>query len=166
MAGLFKGHTDFNKDISKWDVSSVTNMSNTFRGTAFNQPIGSWDVSSVTDMEGMFSNTPFNQDISAWDVSRVTNMKRMFSNNLDSAAFNQNTFNQPIGMWNVSSVTDMSFMFDGAVAFNHTICEWGTKIPEGANVTKMFRSAKACPVSKNDQDLDANPPGPFCHSCP
>ena len=38
----------FNQDISKWDVSKVTNMSGMFlRATRFNQDIGSWDVSQV-----------------------------------------------------------------------------------------------------------------------
>ena len=71
---------DFNKDISKWDTSSVTNMNNMFWGTkGFNQPIGCWEVSSVTNMNGMFCCTKsFNQDISDWDTSEVTHMKRIF----------------------------------------------------------------------------------------
>ena len=72
---------DFNKDISKWDTSSVTNMNNMFWGNkGFNQPIGCWEVSSVTNMNGMFCCTKsFNQDISDWDTSTVTNMDCMFS---------------------------------------------------------------------------------------
>jgi surface protein len=40
---------------------------------SFNQDISKWNVSKVTDMAFMFSNTKlFNQDISKWDVSNVT----------------------------------------------------------------------------------------------
>ena len=37
--------SDFNKDISSWDVSKVTNMQETFKSTPFNQDISSWNVS-------------------------------------------------------------------------------------------------------------------------
>ena len=53
----------FNKDISKWDVSKVTDMSNMFNPAGvFNQNIGSWDVSNVTDMSEIFRGAEtFNQ---------------------------------------------------------------------------------------------------------
>ena len=79
MSGLFK-ETDFNGDISSWDVSNVTNMSFIFWGCeAFNQDISKWDVSNVIDMQGMFcSCKSFNQDISNWDVSNVKNINYVF----------------------------------------------------------------------------------------
>ena len=41
--------------ISEWDVSSVTNMEELFKGEeTFNEDISSWDVSNVTDMGDMF----------------------------------------------------------------------------------------------------------------
>ena len=75
MSDLFEG-TNFNGDISGWDVSNVTNMYAMFyRCEAFNQDISSWDVSNVTDMSYMFLDCKtFNQDISSWDVSKVKNV--------------------------------------------------------------------------------------------
>ena len=46
----------FNQDISGWDVSKVTDMSNMFSGAyQFNQDLSSWKVGAVTDMSNMFS---------------------------------------------------------------------------------------------------------------
>ena len=61
----------YNGDISKWDVSKVTNMEAMFWQSKFNRDISGWDVSKVTNMHSMFYNSEFNQDISGWDVSNV-----------------------------------------------------------------------------------------------
>ncbi|MFB1041055.1 MAG: BspA family leucine-rich repeat surface protein, partial [Polaribacter sp.] len=51
MSELFYHNPDFNYDIRNWDVSNVTDMRQMFYdASSFNQPIGNWDVSSVTDM--------------------------------------------------------------------------------------------------------------------
>ena len=105
-------------DVTKWDVSAVTNMIGVFSSQdTFNEDISGWEVSSVTAMSGMFAGAAaFNQDINGWDVSKVTSMDGMFT-----AAF---AFNKDISGWDVSSVTDMSQMFQGAIAFNQDISGW------------------------------------------
>ena len=51
----FSGKYSFNCDISKWDISQVTDMSGMFiNATSFNQRIGNWNTSRVSDMGGMF----------------------------------------------------------------------------------------------------------------
>jgi len=40
-----------------------------FENSEFNQDISEWDVSAVTDMSSMFKDSKFNHDISAWDIS-------------------------------------------------------------------------------------------------
>ena len=104
MSHLFE-YLDFNGDISKWDVSNVTNMWGIFYGCEnFNQDISGWDVSNVTDMWCMFNGCKeFNQDISKWNVSKVKYMIYMF--------YDCEDFNQDISGWDVSNVTDMSYMF-------------------------------------------------------
>ena len=105
MSNLFRvgtdysGTTSFNGDISHWDTSSVTDMSNMFdRASAFNGDIGNWDTSSVTDMSNMFDRaSAFNGDIGNWDTSSVTDMSNMF----DSAS----NFNRDIGGWDTGSAT-------------------------------------------------------------
>ena len=78
MSRLFD-NSKFNGDISRWDVSNVTNMAYMFSWCKyFNGDISNWDVSNVTNMEGMFETCAFNGDISRWDVSNVTNMYWLF----------------------------------------------------------------------------------------
>lgn len=73
-------------DLSGWDTSNVTNMSNMFF-EAFDQTenlihldLSSFDTSNVVDMSGMFSRCTKVQstDISSFDTSNVVNMNRMF----------------------------------------------------------------------------------------
>lgn len=74
MVKLFY-RSKFNGDISKWDVSNVTNMEAMFMVSAFtgeNGDISNWDVSNVKDMWGMFNRSNFSGDISNWDVSGLT----------------------------------------------------------------------------------------------
>ena len=68
--------TNFNGDISEWDVSNVTNMSGMFHyARKFNGDLSKWNVSNVGDMNGMFNGAyKFNGDLSKWNVSNVTNM--------------------------------------------------------------------------------------------
>ena len=87
MSQLFY-YSEFNGDISNWNMSNVTDMTWMFSGAKnFNGDIGNWDISKVTDMTRLFNGaTIFNQDISNWDVSNVTSMNSMFSY---ATSFNQ-----------------------------------------------------------------------------
>ena len=59
MTRMFRSATSFNGDLSSWDVSKVTDMSNMFQSaTSFNQPLSSWDVSKVTDMAEHVPSSP------------------------------------------------------------------------------------------------------------
>lgn len=65
--------SNFNNDISKWNVSNVRNMYGMFEeATEFNQDISKWNMSEVKDISHMFNGaTNFNQDISQWDLSNI-----------------------------------------------------------------------------------------------
>ena len=55
--GISSSMNHFDGDISKWDVSNVTDMHKMFRNSDFtgkNSDLSNWDVSNVTDMTNMF----------------------------------------------------------------------------------------------------------------
>ena len=56
---MFMSATGFNKDISDWNVSNVTNISGAFKYTAFESDLSNWDVSNVTSMAYLFEGTIF-----------------------------------------------------------------------------------------------------------
>ena len=59
----------FNKDITKWDVSSVRNFDSMFwENNVFNQDISLWNISSAVIMDNMFMNCEeFKQNLSSWE---------------------------------------------------------------------------------------------------
>ena len=160
MASMFRGATNFNKDIDGWlpNPSSVTNLNNMFRdATSFNQDLNSWDTSLVANMSSMFRGaTDFDGDIDSWDVEEVTTMSTMFR---DATSFNQDLnswtttklevtsnmfygatdFNGNISDWDVDLVTTMANMFRNATSFNQDIGDWITT--SVSNMTSMFYGA-------------------------
>ena len=77
---MFEDAVAFNGLVSKWDVSSVTDMAKMFQFAAsFNGDISTWNTGSVVTMQQMFRNAQsFNRDLSLWDVGQVTSMYELF----------------------------------------------------------------------------------------
>lgn len=106
-------------DVQNWFINGkVEKIDQLFQGCAHLTSIGDiskWDVSSVTDTNAMFScckNLKYIGNLSNWNVSNVTNMRMMFlgCNSLKSIG--------DVSNWNVSNVTDFSFMFSGLYNLN------------------------------------------------
>ena len=131
MSYLFE-RSPFNGDISNWDTSNVTSMERMFRfADFFNQPLDNWDVSNVTNMSEMFNiATRFNQPLN-WDTSKVINMESMF--------FNAERFNQAIN-FDTSNVTSMRTMFYNAKSFDQPLNFDTSNV---TSITKIFFDAKA-----------------------
>ena len=88
--------SEFDGDVSDWDVSNVTNMRAMFAHSKYNGDISMWNVSNVTNMAFIFYYSPFDGkkgDISNWDVSNVIIMDNMFYNS---------KFNGDISKWKIN----------------------------------------------------------------
>ena len=121
-------------DLSNFDTSKVTNMSNMFLGmsnlTTLN--LSNFNTSQVTNMSSMFGfmSNLTSLNLSNFDTSQVTNMAGMFFNillltTLDFSSFNtskvtsmSNMFNNmpslttlDLSSFDTSNVTDMRYMF-------------------------------------------------------
>lgn len=75
--------SDFNGDISGWDVSNVVKMEGMFALSKFTGKNGMFKLekgNSLTNTYQMFINSDFDADISGWDVSGVMAMGQMFDN--------------------------------------------------------------------------------------
>ena len=127
MNGMFS-LSKFNGDISNWDVSNVTSMRSMFYWSEFDGDISNWDVSNVRDMERMFISSDFNKDISDWDVSNVKYMGDMF-------AFSK--FNGDISNWDVSNVELFAGMFKNS-SFNGDISKWKINPKAKGNMNEIF----------------------------
>merc|ERR1719343_698335 len=115
-------YSDFDRDISYWDVSSVGDMERMFYYSSFNQSIGVWDVSSVTTMTSMFAYaTDFDQPLDNWDVGKVETMRDMFYGPYDGRPRN---------------------------SFNQCLSTWAAKVPDNVITATMFYYA-SCPGSSS-----------------
>ena len=114
MTGVFYENSQFNGDISQWNTSNVTDMSDMFKYSQFNGDISGWNTSNVQAMSAMFYKSQFNGNISHWDTSHVQTMYAMFGHS---------QFNSSIGDWNVCEVKYMNYMFYDS-PFNGNLDNW------------------------------------------
>ena len=121
-------------NVSNWDTSNVTNMSNTFSHCELltSVDVSKWNTSKVTNMEGMFvdCNLLASVDVSKWNTSKVTDMASMFSicgalRSID------------VSKWNTSNVTDISSMFFGCGSL-HSVDITGWDTSKVTNMTRLF----------------------------
>lgn len=133
MQYMFWGDTQLNDpDISTWDVSNVTVMSDMFESaTSFNQSLNDWNISKVEYMDYMFSGAKnFNQPLDKWVPTGLRFTRNMFQN--------ATTFNQPLNTWNTSQLYNASYMFSGATAFNQPLDKWN--VAKVSDVSYMFQN--------------------------
>lgn len=79
MSELFK-HSEFNGDISQWNVSKVQCMNNMFYNSKFNEDISNWNLISLTDMVETFKESKFTGDLSKQILDKLIELSAAFDN--------------------------------------------------------------------------------------
>ena len=93
----------FGGDISHWNTKNVVHAGLLFAYCPFNGDISRWNTSKLVDAYDMFGHSGFSGNVAAWDVSAVVNMNGMFANS---------EFSGDVSSWQVGRVRDMDRMFD------------------------------------------------------
>ena len=161
---------NFNFDISKWDVSNVTNMESMFFNCKkFDCDLSKWNVSKVKNMHSMFINciSFTGKGLENWNVSNVEDMCNIFRNcynftgkcienwdtrsvkNIIAAFFENENFNADLSKWNISKIKSTYNLFIGCKNFNG---EWISKW-DVSNIEEMDYMFKGC--TNFDADLSS-----------
>ena len=136
MSNLFKyiNLYNVNFDVSKWDVSNVTNMNYMFNGCIkFDCDLSNWDVSNVLFMASMFDKCQnfTGKGLENWDVSKVRNTQYMFNDCKE--------FNCDLSKWNTRSIIHMHYMFYNCKKFDCDLSNWDV-----SNVENMMSTFFGC----------------------
>ena len=153
-------------DVSKWNVSNVTNMDFMFGYCyTFNGNLSNWDVSNVEDMSCMFNGCQKfeGKGIENWDVHNVKNMYCLFNDcikfkgksienwnvsnveNMAGIFYKCKKLDCDLSNWNVSKVEIMDYMFKGCYIFKGKGLEnWNTN-----NLKDMREIFYGCSLIEN-----------------
>ena len=131
--------SQFNENISSWDLSNAKTMIFMFCGAStFNQPLP-WNTSNVTNMQAIFCQaSSFNQSLQSWDTSNVTSITLLFDN--------ASSYNQPLDSWDTRKIVNMKYAFAWASSFNQSLRNW--VFHDDVDTTGMFYEA-----TSYDQEL-------------
>jgi surface protein len=134
---MFFSNSSFNQDLSTWNVTGVTDMTNMFyAASAFNNDgnanINNWQTLSLQQMNQMFAYSPFNQPIGDWNVSNVRELRYVFWGN--------SSFNQSLENWGtqVQFCQDFEGLFSFATDFNQPLSGWN--VGYSTNFIKFFEN--------------------------
>ena len=104
--GLFEDLEPYNIDISKWNVSNVTDMTNTFFGCFdFNGNLSNWNVKKVKSMNHMFFLCQL------FTGESLENWKTFDLENIDYMFYGCKKFNCNLSKWNVNKLTTSNYAF-------------------------------------------------------
>ncbi len=138
--------TQFNGDVSRWDVARGWDFSGMFSNCPFNGDVSKWDVANAENFSNMFSTSKFNGDVSDWDVRNAKSMQRMFFNS---------DFAGDVSRWDVRNVHHVMGMFLGA-PFDGDLSQWALH-PESAAVARLMEFVAHAPGARKNMKLPILP---------
>ena len=145
MSDMFGGDSSATTlDLSSFNTSKVNNMKSMFYGSSATfLDLSNFDTSNVTNMNWMFSESAATTlDLSSFDTSKVTDMSYMFFGS--SATF------LDLSNFNTSSVTNMSYMFSGSAATTLDLSNFNTS--KVTDMSWMFAETVATIINLSNFD--------------
>ena len=130
-------------DISTWDVSAITDMSDLFNGwnksnwNFTSLDLSNWDMSNKTDISQMFSNCPnlTSLNVVGWNVENVEQCYGLFYNCSGLETLD-------ITGWSLPSVTNMNGMFSTCESLN-TLIGYENLVQNSVNIISgLFSNCK------------------------
>lgn len=150
--------------LESWDVSSVTNFGQTFKGTVlFSGDLSAWNVGHGQNFQEMFQNTGAfgtSTDFSNWSVSNGMDFSGVFQ----SA---QGFTGQGIDNWVFGpEVVDMQSAFRDTPLFGENLCfTWGLQLDSVTDFNNIFLGSGCEDISDPVFDVDAGFFTSFCGTC-
>mmetsp|Transcript_10036 Transcript_10036/g.23210 ORF Transcript_10036/g.23210 Transcript_10036/m.23210 type:complete len:149 (-) Transcript_10036:652-1098(-) len=145
---MFQGASQFDQDISDWDVAKVEAMVSI--GLLCTRNTHSWHTSCVL-LAIMIISLAFS--LHATQHSMFAGATR---------------FNQDIGRWNVSQVSNMDNMFRNATRFKQNLCGWKL-LENGMTCRFLFYGTSCLETSTTTKDClqheSNNSNKTFCEPC-
>ena len=134
MDYMFYFATQFNADVSDWDVSNVRSLGFMFcHARSFNCDLSNWDVSNAVNIKHMFEHAyEFESDLSGWNTGKVESMTSLFNE--------ARVFKSDLSGWDTRNVKYMGHMFFGAESFESDLSGWDVGNVE--EMLCMFQNAK------------------------
>ena len=126
-------------DISKWNTSNATEMSEMFRDcqSLTSLDVSNFNTSNVTDMSGMFSfcSSLTTLDVSKWNTSKVRYFCSYFTQGMFRGCSSLTSLD--ISNWDTSNAINMDLMFEGCT--NLTTITGIIDMKSCTNYNGMFR---------------------------
>ena len=144
MSNMFDGSKATTLDLSNFDTSNVTDMSSMFHSSQVTTlDVSNFNTSNVTDMDSMFYYSQATTlDLSNFDTSKVTNMKYMFQSSQATTL--------DVSSFDTSKVTNMTNMFLGSQATTLDVSNFDTS--NVTNMISMFSYSKATTLDVSNFD--------------
>jgi Sulfatase/Mycoplasma protein of unknown function, DUF285 len=158
--------SEFNADVSAWDISASTHMYNMFQfASRFNGNLSQWRVDQVQQFNGMFEGALSFQGIGldSWDVSSGVSFMAMFAETPSLSS------TLDLRGWNLSKANTTESMFQnssfGAKTPYNDVCAWREQLSPDVDTIAMFMDS-ACPQAQLETNLDPFSMADFCIECP
>jgi surface protein len=148
LESMFQGASSFNGNISTWDVTSITIMTNMFQASSFNRDISTWNVIALQQATNMLTESNFNIDnynslLYNWSTKNVK-LNVPFQNNIYYSTDGIDGFNRLVNKGWI--MTDLANLSDLPTTRFLTLVYDFTSSPTTTNTLHL-------PISTNDSNI-------------